>query len=68
MYAYLTSGLEGQAVHLIQQGLKMFPRSSVLWNYLYQNPKTPIDQRNLAREKLLELDPLNPAVLSLKKF
>jgi len=53
---------------LIQQGLKMFPRSSVLWNYLYQNPKTPIDQRNLAREKLLELDPLNPAVLSLKKF
>jgi len=68
MYAYLTSGLEGQAVPLIQQGLKMFPRSSVLWNYLYQNPKTPIDQRNLAREKLLELDPLNPAVLSLKKF
>ena len=68
MYAFLTSGLEGQAVPLIQQGLKMFPRSSVLWNYLYQNPKTPIDQRNLAREKLLELDPLNPAVLSLKKF
>ena len=68
MYTFLTSGLEGQAVPLIQQGLQMFPRSSVLWNYLYQNPKTPIDQRNLAREKLLELDPLNPAVLALKKF
>ena len=68
MYSFLTSGLEGQAVPLIQQGLQRFPRSSVLWNYLYQNPKTPIDQRNLAREKLLELDPLNPAVLALKKF
>ena len=68
MYSFLTSGLEGQAVPLIQQGLQMFPRSSVLWNYLYQNPKTPIEQRNLAREKLLELDPLNPAVLELKKF
>ena len=68
MYSFLTSGLEGQAVPLIQQGLQMFPRSSVLWNYLYQNPKTPIEQRNLAREKLLELDPLNPAVIELKKF
>jgi len=68
MYSFLTSGLEGQAVPLIQQGLQMFPRSSVLWNYLYQNPKTPVEQRNLAREKLLELDPLNPAVLELKKF
>lgn len=68
MYSFLTSGLEGQAVPLIQKGLQIFPRSSVLWNYLYQNPKTPIEQRNLAREKLLELDPLNPAVIELKKF
>ena len=68
MYSFLTSGLEGQAVPLIQQGLQTFPRSSVLWNYLYQNPKTPVEQRNRAREKLLELDPLNPAVLELKKF
>jgi O-antigen ligase len=68
MYSFLTSGLEGQAVPLTLQGLQKFPRSSVLWNYLYQNPKTPIEQRNRAREKLLELDPLNPAVLELKKF
>jgi len=68
MYSFLTSGLEGQAVPLIQQGLQIFPRSSVLWNYLYQNPKTPVEQRNRAREKLLELDPLNPAVIELKKF
>jgi len=68
MYSYLTSGLEGEAVPLILQGLELFPRSSVLWNYLYLNPKTPVEQRNRAREKLLELDPLNPAVLELKKL
>jgi O-antigen ligase len=68
MLSFLKSGLEGQAVPLTLQGLQLFPRSSVLWNYLYQNPKTPIEQRNRAREKLLELDPLNPAVLELKKF
>ena len=68
MYSFLRSGLEGQAVPLTLQGLQMFPRSSVLWNYLYQNPKTPVEQRNRAREKLLELDPLNPAVISLKKI
>jgi len=68
MLSFLKSGLEGQAVPLTLQGLQMFPRSSVLWNYLYQNPKTPVEQRNRAREKLLELDPLNPAVLELKKL
>jgi hypothetical protein len=68
MYSFLTSGLESQAVPLILQGLEIFPRSSVLWNYLYQNPKTPVEERNRAREKLRELDPLNPAVLELKKF
>jgi len=68
MYSFLTSGLESQAVPLILQGLEIFPRSSVLWNYLYQNPKTPVEQRNRAREKLLELDPLNPAVIDLQKI
>jgi O-antigen ligase len=68
MYSFLKSGLEGQAVPITLQGLQMFPRSSVLWNYLYQNPKTPVEQRNRAREKLRELDPLNPAVLELKKL
>ena len=67
-YAFLSSGLEAQAVPITLQGLQLFPRSSVLWNYLYQNPKTPVEQRNRAREKLRELDPLNPAVLELKKL
>jgi O-antigen ligase len=68
MYSFLKSGLEGQAVPLTLQGLQKFPRSSVLWNYLYQNPKTPIEQRNIAWAKLRELDPLNPAVIALKKI
>ncbi len=68
MYSFLKSGLEGQAVPLTLQGLEKFPRSSVLWNYLYQNPKTPVEQRNIAWAKLRELDPLNPAVIDLKKI
>jgi hypothetical protein len=68
MYSFLTSGLESQAVPLTLQGTKLFPRSSVLWNYVYQNPKTPVEQRNIAWAKLRELDPLNPAVIALKKI
>ena len=68
VYAFLKSNLPKEALPLTQEGLRLFPRSSVLWNYLYQNPATPAAQRNLAREKLLELDPLNPAVIELKKF
>jgi O-antigen ligase len=68
VYAFLKSNLPKEALPLTEEGLRLFPRSSVLWNYLYQNPVTPVAQKNLAREKLLELDPLNPAVLELKKF
>jgi O-antigen ligase len=68
MLSFLKSGLEGQAVPLTIQGLQLFPRSSVLWNFLYQNPKTPVEQRNIAWAKLRELDPLNPAVIALKKI
>jgi len=66
--SFLKSGLEGQAVPLTLQGLQIFPRSSSLWSYLYQNPAAPVEQRNRAREKLRELDPLNPVVLGLRKF
>jgi hypothetical protein len=68
MYSFLTSGLEGQAAPLTLRGTQLFPRSSVLWNYVYQNPKTPVEQRNIAWAKLRELDPLNPAVIALKKI
>ena len=68
VYAFLKSNLPKEALPLTEEGLRLFPRSSVLWNYLYQNPVTPAAQKNLAREKLLELDPLNPAVIELKKF
>ena len=68
MLSFLKSGLEGQAVSLTLRGTQLFPRSSVLWNFLYQNPKTPVEQRNIAWAKLRELDPLNPAVVTLKKI
>ncbi len=68
VYAFLKSNLPYEALPLTEEGLKLFPRSSVLWNYLYQNPVSSAQQKNLAREKLLELDPLNPAVIDLKKI
>jgi hypothetical protein len=68
MLSFLRSGLESQAVPLTLRGTQLFPRSSVLWNYVYQNPKTPVEQRNIAWAKLRELDPLNPAVIELKKI
>ena len=68
MLSFLRSGLEGQAVSLTLRGTQLFPRSTVLWNYVYQNPKTPVEQRNIALVKLRELDPLNPAVIALKKI
>jgi hypothetical protein len=68
MLSFLKSGLESQAVPLTLRGTQLFPRSSVLWNFVYQNPKTPVEQRNIAWKKLRELDPLNPAVIDLKKI
>jgi O-antigen ligase len=68
VYAFLRSNLLNEALPLTEEGLRLFPRSSVLWNYLYQNPVSSSQQKNLAREKLRELDPLNPAVLELKKY
>jgi hypothetical protein len=68
VFAFLRSNLPKEALPLTEAGLELFPRSSVLWNYLYQNPVTPTVRKNQAREKLIELDPLNPAVLELKRF
>ena len=66
--SFLKSNLVNEALPLTLQGLELFPRSSVIWGQLYQNPASTIEQKNLALEKMLELDPLNPTVLSLKKF
>lgn len=68
VYSFLNSNLEKEAVGLTEDGLKLFPRSSVLWNYLYLNPYSSVASKNLARERLIFLDPLNPAVLKLKKY
>jgi O-antigen ligase len=67
-YLFLTNKFEPQALASTLEGLEIFPRSSALWSYLYQNPVASSAQRNLAREKLISLDPLNSENLSLKKF
>jgi len=67
-YLFLTNNFEDQALTSTLDGLEIFPRSSALWSYLYQNPLASPTQRNLARENLIKLDPLNPEFLKLKKF
>jgi O-antigen ligase len=64
----LSNGFGREGLPVTLEALRMFPRSSVLWYRLYENPSASKIQRNEARERLRELDPLNPTVLDLKKI
>lgn len=68
VFLFLTNNFEDQALTSTLEGLEIFPRSSALWSYLYQNPRASAAQRNSARESLIKLDPLNPEFSELKKF
>ena len=68
VFLFLTNKFEDQALISTLEGIQIFPRSSALWSYLYQNPLASPTQKNLAREKLQELDPLNPEFSELKKY
>ena len=68
VYLFLTNNFEDQALRSTLEGLEIFPRSSALWSYLYQNPLASPMQKNSARDNLIKLDPLNPEFSKLKKF
>jgi O-antigen ligase len=68
VYLLLRNGFESEALSLTVDGLRLFPRASNLWQFMYSNPRATDDDRNRARERLRELDPLNPLVLELKKI
>jgi O-antigen ligase len=63
-----TNSFRDEALSMTYEALQMFPRSSVLWEYVYLNPEASGEKRNQARERLRELDPLNPLILELKKI
>ena len=68
IFLLVSNDFKREALSLTLESLEIFPRSSALWEYLYLNPEASNKKRNDARERLRELDPLNPLIFELKKI
>jgi O-antigen ligase len=58
----LDSGLTQQSLELARSGVEFNPHSAGLWALILVNPNAPISERLEAKERILELDPLNVEV------
>jgi len=58
----LNSGLTQQSLELARAGIKFNPNSPGLWALILVNPNAQKDERLVAKERILELDPLNMEV------
>jgi O-antigen ligase len=58
----LDSGLTQQSLEISRSGVKFNPNSAGLWALILVNPSAKIEERLIAKEKILELDPLNTEV------
>jgi hypothetical protein len=58
----LESGLTQQSLEVSRSAVKFNPNSAGLWALILVNPTAPQEERVLAKEKILELDPLNTEV------
>jgi hypothetical protein len=58
----LTSGLTQQSLELARAGVEYNPNSPGLWALILVNPSAPLNERLNAKQKILELDPLNQEV------
>ena len=64
--ALLDSKLPDQALYLARSAIKFNPNAVSAWVLILINPSAPLDEREKARFKILELDPLNKEVLDYK--
>jgi hypothetical protein len=58
------SGLNVQALEVARSGVEFNPYSASLWALILVNPSATLDERNIAKNKILELDPLNQEIRS----
>ena len=58
----LNSGLNQQSLELARAGIEFNPYSASLWALVLVNPNAPMSERLEAKERILELDPLNVEV------
>ena len=58
----LNSGLNQQSLELARAGIEFNPNSAGLWALVLVNPIAPMSERLEAKERILELDPLNVEV------
>jgi hypothetical protein len=57
--ALLESGLPAPSLFLARKGVEFNPNSVNLWALILANPTASIEDRQIAKSKILELDPLN---------
>ena len=58
----LDSGLTKQSLEISRSGVKFNPNSAGLWALILVNPSATVEERLIAKEKILQLDPLNTEV------
>ncbi len=58
----LASNLPNQSLELAREAIKFNPNSAALWALILINPSASDEERESAKSKILELDPLNQEV------
>jgi hypothetical protein len=62
----LKSNLPIQALEIGRAAVAFNPNALSAWALILANPSAPIEERKLAKEKILELDPYNEEIRALE--